>query len=396
MSTWSRRLKNIKPDMEKALEHLRPGAKVAFFDTETTGLEGVDGQTEESIKIIQFSAAIYKVVARGGRLALVEESSFSTLVNPRESVSEKVLLLTGMSQEELLRAPLEEHVIRQIVEYMGSAEVWAAYNAPYDMRRLDHACRRCGVCFRPASSVLDVLPMAQGLVDKSALAPAFKQINEERGAAGEAKLKSPGYKLEVVTRTVAPQHRAKFHDSLEDVRATAVCAEAFLNLYASFKAAGVAFGEKKIEVQGVRWHADRFRQNCAFELKVGGAWQKWPKWRALDYEWAIQSSAKAEEVREFGSLDLADVESQVFRIAKEKGIMFFDSGKQVPWSFYRFKPMSWAVPTMNSLTNEFFSWWQKNTEAGLNASYSWSHGGAARPKEAGAPKPCAQEEVEIG
>ena len=223
--------KNIPADISrvnKAVDHALSNRRTAVvFDTETTGIVGKGGiETEDEIKIIQFSGILYHVEDDG---TLGDElDRMDTYIFPEEPISEEVTKVTGITDETLANAPTEREAAWKIERFMSRADTWIAYNAPYDLNRLDGMARRTETEFTlpystnltaPVPQVIDVLPMAKNVVAPEPLV-AFRTARNKTLEPGERDAHGV-YKLQYITPVLFPDFEAKFHDSLEDVRSTA-------------------------------------------------------------------------------------------------------------------------------------------------------------------------------
>ena len=117
------------------------------FDLETTGL------SFENDAITEIGAAIYK----DGRMT----QQFQTFVNPNRRLSQKIVDLTGITDDMLRNAPQPEEAIPQFLEFCGDRPL-VAHNADFDVSFVKAAARKLGVEFNP--TYLDTLVMAQGLM----------------------------------------------------------------------------------------------------------------------------------------------------------------------------------------------------------------------------------------
>ena len=96
-------------------------AKFTVIDIETTGLEvGKDKVTE-----------IGAVKVENGKIV----SSFHTLVNPQVTIPEKIIKLTGITDDLVKDAPLIEDVFHDFIKYLGDT-VFVAHNIDFDYRFL--------------------------------------------------------------------------------------------------------------------------------------------------------------------------------------------------------------------------------------------------------------------
>ena len=117
------------------------------FDLETTGLSA---QTEE---ITEIGAAIYK----NGEIL----DQFQTFVNPGRPLSQRIVDLTGITDDMLRDAPHIDEVLPKFLEFCGDRPL-AAHNADFDVGFIRAACGRLGISYQP--TYIDTLIMAQNLM----------------------------------------------------------------------------------------------------------------------------------------------------------------------------------------------------------------------------------------
>ena len=91
------------------------------FDTETTGLHHLEGD-----RVIEIGAVEMINHIPTGR-------TFRTLINPKRSVSEDTVRITGITDDDLRDAPFFEHpsVVDAFLEFLGDATL-VAHNAGFD------------------------------------------------------------------------------------------------------------------------------------------------------------------------------------------------------------------------------------------------------------------------
>ena len=193
-------VRNMRPHVEW-VNQLMTGVKtVLVFDTETTGLCERD-------KVIQFSAILYQMHAD----KLEELDRINYYINPEMPLDPVITDITGITEDDLINALPEEKMIDKIDDFMNRAQVWAGYNVSFDMGMMQRMHERCHKKWDPKPAV-DVLAMARNCI--------FKSVSGVKN-----------YKLGTITGFLFPDMEVKFHDSLEDVRATAQCFEALLKDY---------------------------------------------------------------------------------------------------------------------------------------------------------------------
>jgi DNA polymerase III epsilon subunit-like protein len=110
--------------------------RIIIFDTETTGLTlHPTAPLSKQPKIIEFGAIILE------QGEVVEE--FSTLINPQESLSDEIVKITGITDDDLrdLR-PFSEH-IESLTKLFNKCAGVAAHNLPFDKAMLMNELKRC-------------------------------------------------------------------------------------------------------------------------------------------------------------------------------------------------------------------------------------------------------------
>ena len=117
------------------------------FDLETTGLSN---KTDE---IIEFGA----VILRDGKPA----ERFESFVNPGRKLSQKIIDLTGITDDMLKDAPTLDQVLPEFLAFCGDRPL-AAHNADFDVGFVRQACMRLGYAYEP--TYVDTLVMAQNLL----------------------------------------------------------------------------------------------------------------------------------------------------------------------------------------------------------------------------------------
>lgn len=117
------------------------------FDLETTGL------SKKSDRITEIGA----VKISGGKI----EEKFSSFVNPLISIPSAITKLTGITNEMVADAPLEDEALRLFFEFCGDSPL-VAHNAAFDTGFLKKACGRCGIFYDYTS--IDTVPFARSVL----------------------------------------------------------------------------------------------------------------------------------------------------------------------------------------------------------------------------------------
>lgn len=117
------------------------------FDIETTGFSFMEDRITEigAVKIQQG-----EVVER-----------YSQLVNPMRSIPDKVVALTGITEEMVRDKPVIEDILSEFMDFVGDG-VLVAHNAKFDVSFIRYACDQQGITFSP--TVVDTLSLSRMLL----------------------------------------------------------------------------------------------------------------------------------------------------------------------------------------------------------------------------------------
>ena len=143
------------------------------FDLETTGL--IAG----SDRIIEIGAVLMK----DGK----EQERFQTFVDPERKLDQKIVELTGITDDMLVGAPAIEEVLPKFLDFVGSRPV-VAHNAKFDTGFVKAECDRLGIAYELTS--VDTLTLSQQLMphlnkyklDTVAKALTLPEFNHHRAA----------------------------------------------------------------------------------------------------------------------------------------------------------------------------------------------------------------------
>lgn len=194
---------------------------VIVFDTETTGFNA------EKDRIIQLSGQKYRI--ENGELILSEE--FDHYINPERTLPSKITEITGITDEMLNEAKTEDELFEEIKEFFGTFPL-VAYNSGFDCRFMTAMYLRHGCEFSPAI-VLDVLEMARDIVKKNETA---------------------NFKLETMATLYGVNADLTFHNSMDDVTATARLLQIFYNEYKDREALGaMLLPTKRAKIFGMHY-----------------------------------------------------------------------------------------------------------------------------------------------
>ncbi len=117
------------------------------FDIETTGFSFMEDRITE----------IGAVKIQGGDIV----DRYSQLVNPQRSIPEKVVAITGITEEMVQDKPTLDQVLPDFMAFAGDG-VLVAHNAKFDVSFIRYACDQQGIPFNP--TVVDTLSLARMLL----------------------------------------------------------------------------------------------------------------------------------------------------------------------------------------------------------------------------------------
>lgn len=281
--------RNVTKTAEETLPLLTPGRILCVFDTETTGLGS-------NAKIIQFSGIRLKISPE----YKFEEVDFLDLyINPEEKLDQKIKEITGITDELLAEAPAEKQVAPQIFRYLDAADVWAAYNSPFDLRMLDGMSNRTAISLEPHPSI-DVLQFSRDWLEKG------KDIES--------------HSLTNTYSFLYPDGAIRFHKAIEDVKATISVMEALIPRYVDAIRNTEATPRKEVVVEkAYAWinpHNQKQQRIC-LRLTDGNMTSSGDIF--YDYVgkcWSHKTTAKARKL--FESIDLAAIEKRVLELCSNR------------------------------------------------------------------------------
>lgn len=101
-----------------------------ILDTETTGLLGPTAlPLDQQPQIIEFAATQLKETKGGG---LKVGKSLHLLLNPGVPLSDEIIKITGLTDDDLKDAPSFAVVYQSIVDFFIGEEIMVAHNLPFD------------------------------------------------------------------------------------------------------------------------------------------------------------------------------------------------------------------------------------------------------------------------
>ncbi len=117
------------------------------FDIETTGFSFMEDRITE----------IGAVKIQGGEII----DRYSQLVNPQRSIPEKVVTITGITEDMVRDKPTLDQILPDFMAFAGDG-VLVAHNAKFDVSFIRYACDQQGIPFNP--TVVDTLSLARMLL----------------------------------------------------------------------------------------------------------------------------------------------------------------------------------------------------------------------------------------
>lgn len=133
---------------------------IIVYDCETTGLTPVKKGSEPECHIIQLSAIHLAHEYTGGFHILAEREWY---IKPVETIPDKIVELTGITDEFLADKPSEDEVFEEIKDFFDGMAVVGYNNLGFDDQFMDEMYKRHGERFQPYLS-LDMYPVSQNVV----------------------------------------------------------------------------------------------------------------------------------------------------------------------------------------------------------------------------------------
>lgn len=268
--------RNVIKTKREVLPLFYGSERIVVFDTETTGL-GKDA------KIIQFSGIRYDL---DENLSMTKPVILDIHINPEEPLSEKIVEITGITNEILSVAKTEAEQFDLIKEFLESADLWVAYNSPFDLRMLSQMEERLERKISRRKCV-DVLALARDLVSRQEV---------------------ENYKLENLVGYLFPEMNVNFHSAIEDVRATQQCLQ---KLILDLQAYEEDNTEKlRAYLEWVSFSINpRAKSQKRIKLKLNFGEYGDIFWDVPKKCWNSKTDTKAKKL--FASLDMQDLERQV-------------------------------------------------------------------------------------
>lgn len=267
--------RNVEKGKKEFMEKFDGANSIIVFDTETTGLG-------KNAKIIEFAAIRYEITKTGFR----ETHKIDLFLNPEESLSAKIVELTGITDNILKEANAERIEAPQIFSFMGNADIWAAYNCDFDLRMMDQMSERLQMPYMKRPCV-DVLKMARDFVEDV-----------------------ENYKLQTVFQAMFPDKPFCFHQAIDDARVTTLLMSKFIGMYLNYEDKNVS---KYSCYLNYAYYSINPRQKSQIRIKLDLSEGETGDifWDVTKKVWTCKKTARAKAL--FESVDIANLEKQLLK-----------------------------------------------------------------------------------
>ena len=250
-------------------------------------------------KMSELSAMIDNLISCGETLAETGRALKEFYSGTEEAAPAKPEKKTKKQDLAPAEAPAEKQVVSQIFRFLDEADVWAAYNSPFDLRMLDGMSSRTAISLQPHPSI-DVLQFSRDWLEKG------KDVES--------------HNLANTYSYLYPDGAIQFHKAIEDVKATIKVMEALIPRYVDSIRNTEATPRKEVVVEkAYAWinpHNQKQQRIC-LKLTDGNMTSSGDIF--YDYVgkcWSHKTTAKARKL--FESIDLAAIESRVLKLCSNR------------------------------------------------------------------------------
>lgn len=274
MASW--RSKETKVNVLKAVSTYK---QITLFDTETTGLDA------NKDRIIEVAAIKYEI---GDDYSLKEIGRLHKYIKPPFALPEKIVELTGITDEFLSSHPYEEEVFDEIYEFFTEMPlIIGAHNTPFDMKFLNALYQRIrGVNITPYF-VLDTLEMSRDLVKPE---------------------ETENHKLGTLAHLFGLDEGVTFHSAIEDVQVTGQLFEIFLKEYLEREETSTSMKMKPIIMSINFWEGYKGFSRIYVQTNMGSVF------------YDIRKKIWGEKDANIESFDMEWVQSEVCRLTNSQNI----------------------------------------------------------------------------
>lgn len=201
----------------QAKKMLDEGKTMVVYDTETTGLN------KQTDRILSFSAI--KICADGDSFKELERKDI--FINPEMHIPETVTAINHIDDLKVAGCPTEKECAKEIIDFLNSADIVAGYNqVSFDDCFINNMSKRVLKRNWEANAEIDVMNIAKAKLKK--------------GASGEV----VNHKLATVAEYLNAGEGLTFHNSIDDVIATARVFWKLKDMFSEPKVTAIILWEK--------------------------------------------------------------------------------------------------------------------------------------------------------
>lgn len=119
-----------------------------IFDTETTGLDPLDGHRLVEIGAVE----VFNYIPTG--------KTYHQFINPERDIPEEVVRIHGIDNDKVKDCPVFSQIVGDFLTFIGD-DTLVAHNASFDMRFINHELKKVGMPPVHDDRVVDTLEIAR-------------------------------------------------------------------------------------------------------------------------------------------------------------------------------------------------------------------------------------------